>query len=183
MRRFRRLFGPKDELPWLRTPSIAAHIRGHVDPRTGKLDLTGYQLPDDERHFAGSAFRWAPGAMDGVFGGAPEADENQKIARTVVGHVAAIARKNSEDAKIRLYRLLLEDHILGFIDPALEMIADADLTIEPYLRPFARFLAEHAPDRGPVKFGITLLGGRCFPYSWWIIQIPLPSAVNGDSTF
>ena len=52
----------------------------------------------------------------------------------------------------------MDDNLLGFIDPALGEIANSGISTEPYLHDFAMFLAKGAPDRGPVKFAIALLG-------------------------
>jgi hypothetical protein len=52
----------------------------------------------------------------------------------------------------------LKDEVLAYIDEFLELILQSDAPVKPYLYDFTHFLAETAPDRGPVKFAIALLG-------------------------
>ncbi|MDP9316585.1 MAG: hypothetical protein M3R24_37985 [Chloroflexota bacterium] len=145
-------------LPWLHGQSIYAHILHHLDPATGRLSESGVTLPDEERRYATTQLRWVPGAMDGAFGRHFRASNNPDLARTIAGHIIQIAHVDSEPDKIALYTLLLEDNLLDFIDPALEQIVEAKIAPYPHLHAFARFLAREAPDRGPVKCAITLLG-------------------------
>ncbi len=51
-----------------RRPSIYEHIRSYVREGIPGLSEEGNELPDEARINEGSKIRWAPGAMDGVFG-------------------------------------------------------------------------------------------------------------------
>ena len=64
----------------------------------------------------------------------------------------------SRRSKDKLYQVLLQDTFIDCIDPALERAIDMGLSPEPYLHGFAKLLATGSPDRGPVKFGIAILG-------------------------
>jgi hypothetical protein len=152
-------YGPSEpDVPWLHTPSIYAHIESHLDPATGKLREEGISLPDEERRYANTQLRWAPGAMDGAFGHHAGANNDPDIARQVASHVIDIARRDALQSKVALYELLFEDNLLDFIDLAVEQIVQAGISPRPHLHNFAAFLVRDAPDRGPVKFGIALLG-------------------------
>ena len=67
-------FGAEDDhggheppsMPWDRRPSILEFVQSHISTdQPGTID-SGYTLPDEDRVAAGSRFRWAAGAMDGV---------------------------------------------------------------------------------------------------------------------
>lgn len=145
-------------LPGLHSASIYSHIMNHLDLASGRLSETGVSLPDEARRYADSKIHWAPGAMDGAFGHHFGANNNQDLARTIAAHVVRIANDDSQQDKISLYTLLLEDNLLDFVAPALEEIAHSGISPYPYLHPFATFLAKESPDRGPVKFAIAVLG-------------------------
>ena len=54
--------------PWGDRPSIYEHILENIRPGEPGLDEQGAQLPDDDIARDGKELRWAPGALDGVFG-------------------------------------------------------------------------------------------------------------------
>jgi hypothetical protein len=147
-----------DNLPWLDSPSIYDHISRHIDSETGRLPEAHQLLPDEDRRTSGMKFKWAPGALDGAFGHhwAPQQDAN--LIKQVSQYIRDITIKNSRDAKISIYKILLQDDLLGFIDESLEIIAASVVHPTTNLHEFAHFLAKTAPDRGPVKFAIALLG-------------------------
>lgn len=147
-----------DDLPWLASPSVYEHIRLHLDPDSGELAREGRSLPDEERRYRPGEIRFMPGARDGLGGQAVPTREGEKAAEQVARLVAEIAKSNTARAKVALYRLLLKDDVLAYIDPALQAIIRARVSPQPYLRDFALFVAKTAPDRGPVKLAIALLG-------------------------
>jgi hypothetical protein len=148
---------PSDSPPWLRPPSIAQHIRTHLDPVTGRLSPEGVVLPDEAAVAGVGDLRWAPGAKDGAFGhhfGGTNSDQ----AQVIIDHLLIIAEHDSSQAKVTLYELLRDNFVLSVIDPVLETLITRQLNLSPYLHRFARLLASEAPDRGPVKLAIGLLG-------------------------
>jgi hypothetical protein len=60
--------------------------------------------------------------------------------------------------KAELYNILLRDNLTAFIDSAIENILAFNVANDPYMHDYARWLAFESPDKGPVKFGIALLG-------------------------
>lgn len=159
------LLGPRepkdrggDKLPWLDSRSIYDHIAQNIDPQTGKLTLKGKTLPDEERLYSSTQIRFAPGAMDGIFSHHAAPAEADAAVQQASSYVLEIATRNSNPAKIELYKILLQDETLSFIDDALNDILSKVQRPAPGLHSFAEFLARTAPDRGPVKFAIALLG-------------------------
>jgi len=147
------------ELPWLNTPSIWLHVRKHIDPSTGRLRPEGEKLPDDERRTADIKMRWAAGALDGVFGHHAGSNRDPVQAKKAASLVIKIARsKHSDLAKIELYKLLLRDDLLTYIDLMVNEVLHTRTELQPKLQNFITFLLHEAPDRGPVKFAVALSG-------------------------
>jgi hypothetical protein len=155
---FSSLFSKNPDVPWLHTPSIYTHIEEHLDPVTVTLRQEGVSLPDEERRYANTQLRWAPGAMDGAFGHHAGANNDPDLAREVASYVVDIAQRDALQSKVALYELLLQDNLLDYIDLAIEQIGQSGISPRPHLDNFVAFLTRDAPDRGPVKFGIALLG-------------------------
>nr|PIE35631.1 MAG: limonene hydroxylase [candidate division KSB3 bacterium] len=145
-----------EDLPWHGLPAIYPHIKDNLDTE-GSLNETGKILPDEEWRFHEGDLKWVPGGMDGAFGH-HFGGNDQKRARNIVPLIKEIARSDSQAKKIELYNVLLADDLVGYIDPLLESMRQQELDPEPYLRNFARWLAQEGTDRGPVKFAIALLG-------------------------
>lgn len=134
--------------------SIFEHIRRHVDPSSGRLPAE-VGLPDDAKVMS-DGLRWAPGAMDGVFGHHGAADGADR-ASDVAGLLTLACRRPSVRNLRTLYMAVADDDVMGYIDALVET-----LTREPpdrqALHAIGRWLATASPDRGPVKLGIALLG-------------------------
>ena len=169
-RLYRSLFGKRNNrdeetiqgLPWLTSPSIWLFIRKYIDAHNGRLKPEGQFLPDDERRTSDIKMKWAAGALDGVFGHHAEANHDPILAKKITSLVVEIARSDDNDAKIELYKILLRDDLLAYIDLAIKEIIHSDIQPFPTLYQFASFLIHESPDRGPVKFAIALLG-LCMP--------------------
>jgi len=145
----------ENELPWNGFSSIYSFIEENI--HDGKLpdDL---KLPDDERRFKLGDIQFVAGGLDGAFGHHGNAGGDKKTANKIVRIVKNIALNNNLSDKVELYKILASDNIIDFIDPTLEKIFKTRIPIEPYLHNYANWLAKESPDRGPVKFGIALLG-------------------------
>jgi len=147
------------DLPWLSTPSIWLYIRKYIDPSTGRLKPEGEKLPDDVRRTADIKMRWAAGALDGVFGHHAGANHDPNQAKKISSLVLKIARSDHSDReKIELYTLLLRDDLLTYIDLVVNEVLHSKIELRPRLQNFTAFLLHEAPDRGPVKFAISLSG-------------------------
>jgi hypothetical protein len=133
-------------------PSIYELIR-----QSFSEDDSERQLPDDEVVNRGKGLRWAAGARDGAFG--HHGDTRQEgPARAILSAVTDAMHRSGPETVERLYRLLVEDNIVGFIDPFLSLLSEDPIGASPELPLLARWLATEAPDRGAVKFGLALLG-------------------------
>lgn len=149
---------PEDGLPWQGDPSIYAHIRAHIDAETGRLTAEGLELPDETKRSSTGDLRWVAGGLDGAFGHHTEGGESEEKATEIAELLARISRKGKLEDRIRLYRMLEDDAVIDFIDRTLEKAIDLGIAAEPHLHRFARALATESSDRGPVKFGVSLLG-------------------------
>lgn len=148
-----------NNLPWLDAISIHDHILNHLDPVSGKLLPAGRTLPDDKRRFPTMESRIAAGLVEGMLEHDITPSEATKaIAQPVFDLLCEIAARNSNTAKIELYKYLLKDNVLGYIDIVIEKVRLSDIQPHPYLYEFIRFLVQTSPDRGPVRFGIRMLG-------------------------
>lgn len=145
-------------MPWDKHPSIYEHVRAHVNPNGPGLINGGDELPDEPRVNRNRNIRFAPGAMDGIMSHHCGGDSS-KEANNVAKLVAAYCKAPTATRKLELYRALLGDGVLAAIDDVLEALGKTRLN-QRRLYELAQSLALESPDRGPVKFGIALLG--CF---------------------
>ena len=145
-------------LPWLNSPSIWLHILKYIHPKTGRLDPEGLKLPDEEHRTLNIRMNWAAGALEGVFGHHTGVNKNPELAHRITALVIKIAQEDSSQAKIDLYKLLLQDDLLTYIDLVIREYMESPIDPRRYLFPFITFLLHEAPDRGPVKFAIAFLG-------------------------
>jgi hypothetical protein len=149
-------------IPWdARRLSIYDHILRHIESGRDRLREGGDTLPDEEIQSAGRELRFAPGAFDGAFGhhvsGAQQelrVDEAFDLLRRALRTPTAVNLQ-------ALYDLCCGEDLLGLLDPLIRRIVEssgpgtipADRLFE-----LANLLALQAPDRGPVKFAIAMLG-------------------------
>ncbi|MDH5181295.1 MAG: hypothetical protein OEZ39_06635 [Gammaproteobacteria bacterium] len=156
--------------PWDKGPAIYTHITLHIDPETGMLREEGSELPDAAGLDSEKGLRWAPGALDGVFGHHQSGEGDHDHAATIAGLVKAIAEESDKDALSELYQALQQDEIISSIDAVIDEIIKLEVPIEPELNKQMVFLARRAADRGPVKFAIALLGLMGKPENLEIIK-------------
>jgi len=143
-------------MPWDRHPSIYEHIQSHVDPDRPGLRDGGSELPDEEP--MSGKLRWAPGAMDGVFGHHMSAESEEAAIRNIVSLVLTYSRQPIAVHKLAVYRQVIEDRILSIIDPVLSALVEDPNLDHQRLYELAYSFATESPDREPVKFGIAILG-------------------------
>lgn len=142
--------------PWVKD-SIYRLIKSSIDQTSGQLPTHGLDLPDENSVRNAEKIGWVAGARDGVAG--VQLGERQKVlgkrAAELLGKISETADCTAASA---LYRLLKEESVLDFVDEALRCVAEKNLEAAPHLHEVALKLATEAADRGPVKFGIALLG-------------------------
>ncbi|OKJ95638.1 hypothetical protein AMK34_21725 [Amycolatopsis sp. CB00013] len=133
--------------------ALYEHIRRNLDP-SGRLPAE-VGLPDDARVMS-DRLRWVPGAMDGVIGHHGSADGTDRA--TEVARLLAMACRRPSARQLRkLYAGVMDDDVMDYVDALMERLGRERLDGRALHR-VGKWLAVTAPDRGPVKLGIALLG-------------------------
>jgi hypothetical protein len=161
-----RLFGGKGDeegheppsMPWDRRPSILEFVRSHIDAGKPGMAEGGHTLPDEERIGQGSKIRWAAGAMDGVATHHMGTGENDAAVRRTVELVLAYSRQPTATNKAAVYQHVIAEHVVSIIDPVIAALLNEGGIAHDRLYELSRSFVTEAPDRGPVKFGIAILG-------------------------
>jgi hypothetical protein len=143
--------------PWT-DDSIFRTISTLVDPASGKLARGDLPRLDEESQNDGGRIRWAPGALDGVFGHHGSRIENDTEVRKFAKLVDRVARSGDRGAIAEAYALLKNASVLALVDPVLQLLSEWRTPSNPHLAQFAFQLATQSRDRGPVKAGIALIG-------------------------
>jgi hypothetical protein len=143
--------------PWVKD-SIYRFVASNIDAATGRLRSENLNLPDEPSAQGGRAIRWAPGALDGVGSHHIGKSEAKSTARRVAKLIEGIARDGNRKSLNALYGILKDDAIVGLIDDVIQILADRQVEVGPHLQELAVRLATESACRGPVKFGIALLG-------------------------
>lgn len=129
-------------------------VAGRLDP-AGRLADPRMALPD-EQDPSPDRMRWAAGARDGVFGHHTGGDDQADRVEAAVAALAEACRRPTRRRLSALYQLLVDDPV-GMVDPLVEALVVQGVD-RVALHRIGRWLATTAPDRGPVKIGIALLG-------------------------
>jgi hypothetical protein len=132
------------------------YIRSRIDPGTGMLPPDAMTLPDEPAGRKYSRIRWVPGALEGLGTRHIKWDGSEKASR-VARLLEAVATGNRA-AEDMLYDVLRADDVVTYYNDALDLAAGRVRDPEPELHAMARRFAMESSDRGPVKFGIALLG-------------------------
>jgi len=145
-----KLFGRGDEQrPWPSDlPSLLQRIREAPETPDG-LDL---EVSPPE----GTEIRWAAGAFDALLG-KPDASERQVSARALASALGAQCRRPSAGRYRHLYELMGRDDAITVVDGLLGQLGRAGVEV-PQVARVARQIATEAPNLGPVKLAISLLG-------------------------
>src|SRR5262245_5182749 len=128
-------------LPWGDRPSIYRHVLAHIRPGEPGLAPGGEDLPDQELSEGGQPIRWAPGALDGVFGHHAEGGEPEETAQEIVEALRALLRKASGDRAAALYGLLADRTAIEYVDHLLAAVLADDRLPMDRLREVARWIA------------------------------------------
>jgi hypothetical protein len=138
------------------SPSLYQFVQIHRDPETGRLSPDAMTLPDEPTARRFSRLRWVPGALEGLGTRHMQWDGSAKAGQAI-SLLAQIAAGDSS-AEATLYELLRADDVVTFYSDALDFAAARLPDAEPKLHELARRLTTQSRDRGPVKFGIAMLG-------------------------
>jgi hypothetical protein len=137
-------------------PSIYQYIQLHRDTDTGRLSPDAMTLPDEPASRRFSRLRWVPGALEGLGTRHMQWDGSAKASQAI-SLLEEIAAGNAK-AEAALYELLRADDVVTYYNDTLDFAAARIRNVEPELHDLARRLATTSRDRGPVKFGIAMLG-------------------------
>ncbi len=144
--------------PWGERPSIFRHVLAHIRPGEPGLAPGGDDLPDHELVEGGQPIRWAPGALDGIFGHHTDGGEPEETAQEVLEALRALLRKASGERAAVLYGLLEDCTAIEYVDHLLSALLADDRLPMDRLREVARWIAAEAADREAVKIAIAILG-------------------------
>ena len=136
--------------------SLYQYIQLHRDAETGRLAPDAMTLPDEPAARRFSRLRWVPGALEGLGTRHMQWDGSAKAAQTIT--LLAQIAAGSTSAEPALYELLRADDVVTYYNDALDFASARIPDAEPRLHDLARRLATQSRDRGPVKFGIAMLG-------------------------
>jgi hypothetical protein len=146
------------EVPWGGRPSLYQHILAHLRPGEPGLAPGGDELPDQALVEEGQPIRWAPGALDGVFGHHSGGGEPEVTAHEILEALRAFTRKASTERAAALYDLLAGSIAIEYVDHLLSAVLADERLPRDRVREIARWIAAGAPDREAVKIAIALLG-------------------------
>lgn len=144
-------------LPWAGKEPIYSYIKRNLDSE-GKLPQMYEDLPDSDEYYEDSQIRWAAGAMDGVFGHHTGADDKSDKVLGISKLIRQQVAKPSNSTRRNTYLALMDDGLLGYIDPLLEHLRKMSDLNPRVLYEEARWFASEGAHRGVVKMGIALLG-------------------------
>jgi hypothetical protein len=146
------------ESPWGDRPSLFRYVVAHIRPDEPGLAPGGEDLPDEVPEPEGKQLRWAPGALDGVFGHHTEGSEPEETAHEVLEALRALTRKATGERATAFYGLLADSTAIEYVDHRLSAVLGDDRLPPDRIREVARWIATGAPDREAVKIAIALLG-------------------------
>lgn len=148
-------------IPWENgRPSLYDFVKDHIDAEVPGLRGGGETLPDEDIFYADmeDGARWISGGLDGAFGHHAGGGSDRKLLKaTYKALCAALDRPNPKNIH-RLYAILRRDEFVGIVDSLIEKIVAVGKIDTERLGDLALWLATFAPDRGAVKFGISMLG-------------------------
>jgi hypothetical protein len=136
--------------------TILSHVRAHLKPDGTGLTEAGIELPDEPQH-ALHGIRYAPGAMDGIFGHHVGGGGDDATARKLATYAIASIRKPSRRSRRRLYDALRQAGALRVADTMIRGIGAVHGAPHVFTR-LGTWLVENGTDREPVKIGLALLG-------------------------
>ena len=146
------------EAPWGDRPSLYQHILAHIRPGEPGLAPDGEKLPDWKCVEEGQPIRWAPGALDGVFGHYTEGVEPEETAQEILDALRALTRKATAERAAALYEFLAGSPAIQYVDHLLSAVLADERLPRDRVREIARWFATGASDREAVKIAIALLG-------------------------
>lgn len=142
-------------LPWKGKVTIFEFVKEQVDTHKKIIDET---LPDEEELFKGEKIRFISGARDSLFGGLLTKNNQHKIINNLLKLVRQQAKYQNNKTRRATYVKVMNDSLIDFIDPFLEVLRQQEDIDLNNLYEEALWFIKNSAHRGAVKFGIALLG-------------------------
>lgn len=137
--------------------SLYEFIIENLDPKTKQLNDSYIKLPDEPEPNENHA-RWVAGGLEGAFGHHGGIPNDTKLSGQIFSALKRVLRDPSAQSISTFYDLTKDESALEYMDDLISLIAKNSLLHDEKLKKFAKWLAVNAPDRGPVKVGIALIG-------------------------
>ena len=150
------------------SPPLYEFIKSHIDPATGALSADATLLPDEPGARRFSRLRWVPGALEGLGTRHMHWDGSENASRAT--RLLELIEDGNDAAEPGLYDLLRTDDVVTFYSDTLDLASARIRDPEPVLHDLARRLVTQSRDRGPVKFGIAMLGAIGDPHDLPLVQ-------------
>ncbi|TVQ84160.1 MAG: hypothetical protein EA357_03615 [Micavibrio sp.] len=145
--------------PWnAERVAIYDFLKKNINSEIPNLLEEGGELPDDEEFYANEDIRWVAGGLDGAFGRHGGKNEQQKTAKEIFAALEKVVKNPTEENVSSFYKYLKDNSAIDFLDELLPLIAKTKSLDDERVQKFAKWLAESAPDREPVKAAIAILG-------------------------
>lgn len=146
------------DAPWLGDrPPIHRILLEALAARESAPTGSHVVLPEKDDEEASEEIRWAPGALDSLFG-SPDTSARQIKARSLVAAIGKTLRWPTTENAAHLYKLLQECEAISIVDETLERLSADISRRRELMAALARRLICEAPDIEPVKIGVALLG-------------------------
>jgi hypothetical protein len=158
-----------ETFPWRHDESILDVVRRWDGSGEAEVVLPDEPPPDP------SKIRWSAGSLEGtmtrhalgldeehIHGGIRArvwrlVGGRRDVAGEIVSRLKRLVGHPADEERLALYRILRNEDVLSNIDAVIERLArDRELLVA--IAPHARWLVTEARHRGPLKFGIALLG-------------------------
>lgn len=139
--------------------SIFDHVRAHMDPQTHELTAQGIALPDDHLYGPhGAGLTFAPGAREAVISWQDDIPNDVAGAQDIVAAIKEFGDSGDAEDLRTLYVLLRRDQLITVIDDVMKGITQLPDEAIYRLLDLVELFFYRAPDRGPVKFALAVLG-------------------------
>ena len=126
---------------------------GRQGPREG-----GLSLPDDEV-FADGEIAFAPGALEGIFGGPDDSEFGREAVERIYDALVALAADPGTATRRRLAKRFREGYVRARIDPLRDRLVESPPKNAELLYPELREIFLRSGHRDEVKFAMALMSG------------------------
>ncbi len=138
--------------------AIYSVLAANYNSDNGRLSDPMIELPDEAVLNNENEIRFIAGGLEGAFGHHSSPEDINKSAEQAYASLKRVIQNPNKKHTSELYSAINSESALEYIDPLLEHIVSDQKINQHRLKIFAEWLVSNAPDRGPVKVGIAILG-------------------------